>query len=103
MKPIRNRVCVNFHYVFYNSYIGSLFFGIIFPFRDTSSNNNEMIVLYICIYTYIKHNNNKICLLNSHLSFNNETCLNNKLLPTFMNIYIFLRRTIIQMCKILNN
>ena len=30
----------------------------------------------------------KICLLNSHLSFN-ETYLNNKLLPTFTNIYIY--------------
>ena len=30
----------------------------------------------------------KVCLLNSHLSFN-ATCLNNKLLPTFSNIYIY--------------
>ena len=31
----------------------------------------------------------KICLLNSPLSFN-ETCLNNKLLPTFTYIYIYI-------------
>ena len=29
-----------------------------------------------------------VCLLNSRLSFN-ETCLNNKLLPTFTNIYVY--------------
>ena len=34
----------------------------------------------------------KICLLNSHLSFN-ETCLNIKLLPTFTNIYIYIKNT----------
>ena len=31
----------------------------------------------------------KICLLNSHLSFN-EMRLNNKLLPKFMNIYVYI-------------
>ena len=30
----------------------------------------------------------KICLRNSHLSFD-ETCLNDKLLPTFTNIYVY--------------